>query len=155
LECCGTLLGTSDDDDSPPHAVGTDASGPSDALGSVYDTGVANADGFITPAADGANPNLPIRKIIFATANKTNGTMSFSDAGILQGSGLGRADSYCNAEAKAAGLDGGPFVAWLSVMDGGIRAVDRLGPDPSSNGRSWHLPNGSVVFPSTAALASG
>lgn len=143
---CGSLLGVSDDGDTVVEQTKTDAAvDGASGIGQDGDTTTSTSGDAATgidagDASDGAAPRT--QRVVFVTTGARTG--DFGSVAI--------ADGLCNTEAKAAGLTGPGFVAWLSV-DGNaaVSAKARLvGTAP------WYLVNdGGRVFAGPDAIVNG
>ena len=84
-----------------------------------------------------------VRKRVFVTSQGWTGDLK--TAGNSTTTGLAGADKLCQGAATAAGLGGGPWIAWLS--DTNTNAINRIadvGP--------WYLLDGRMVFANKAGL---
>lgn len=131
LAACGALIGIDDElgVDAPPVAPIPDG-GPAPEVGPMRDA----ADGPIILTGDAAAS----AKRAFLTSTGTNGILN----------GVVGADARCVAAANAAGLGGGPWIAWIS--GDGVSAIDRI-----KHAGAYQLLDGRRVVANKAQLTTG
>lgn len=143
---CATAIGCSDSN-GPARATPGDGGTDAEATDAMTGDAPSDAPSDSAKVADtGADGSLVVRKVVFVSAAKSDGTMTFG--GLFVASGRASADKLCNQEANRAGL-GGTFIAYLSTFN--ESAPDRL-PDNAA----WYLVSTPVlIFSSRMAIPGG
>jgi hypothetical protein len=144
LAACGTLLGASDDESSPPQTPPPDATG-----GETGGDDARPPDGAPDAPEDATEEDAQGTADAGSDVDAAGPLTVFISSQMFGVSEIATADSACNVLATNAGLGSG-YSAWISYSDARGSAATRV----PGNG-PWRTPAGKTVFANRSALLGG